>query len=330
MNSKIFAVAIALLLSVFAVRAQAAGNFGETAPDFPPGLFNDGQRYQLSDFDGKVVVLFFYEQDCPTCRGKIPERNEVVKQFQGKPVKFFAVAAGDTLQQAKSYAGGTKLAMPVFADSLSLMEKRYGQTISLQNLYQFRVIGPDGKVSGYRMEAGDIEKALEKVKPKYDPEAYHAKLRPIVEQLEWNQYPAGMKALKGMLKNKDKEVAESAAKLMDAARDQGKAWLSEAEEKKKSEDPVAAYDLYTKTVNAFGTDDPGKKATEAMKDLKKNDAVKKELDARKMYDRLLNVMSIATAKQKGEIAQYAGSIAKKFPQTPTGKKAEELSKEIGG
>src|SRR4029450_8047945 len=103
----------------------------------------------------------------------------------------------DTLQQAKSYAGGTKLAMPVFADSLSLMEKRYGQSISMQHTSQFRVIGPDGKVVGYKMEPEDIDKALEHVELKFKPDDYHAKVRPVVELFEWNQYPAGMKALKG-------------------------------------------------------------------------------------------------------------------------------------
>ena len=117
---RLAALTAAMLLAVPAA-VRAAGNAGEQAADFPPGLFTDGGRYQLSDFAGKVVVLFFYEKDCPSCRGKIPDRNKVVQQFQGKPVVFFAVAAGDTLQQAKSYAGGTRLAMPVFADPLSVM-----------------------------------------------------------------------------------------------------------------------------------------------------------------------------------------------------------------
>src|SRR5688500_5699843 len=82
-----------LLLGASAVRG-GPGDFGEAAPDFPPGVFNDGQRYSLSDFEGKVVVLFFYEKDCPSCRKKIPERNAIVQQYQGKPVRFFAVAAG--------------------------------------------------------------------------------------------------------------------------------------------------------------------------------------------------------------------------------------------
>jgi hypothetical protein len=53
-----------------------------------------------------------------------------------------------------------------------------------------------------------------------------------------------------------------------------------------------------------------------------------ELAARKMYDALAPVMSKATAKQKQEVAAYCQSIAKKYPDTPTGKKAAALAEEI--
>jgi peroxiredoxin len=309
--------------------AHAQGKFGEVAPDFPAGAFNDGNRYQLSDYAGKVVVLFFFEKDCPRCRGTIPDRNAIVKQYQGKPVKFFAVAAGDTLAQAKLYAGGTKLAMPVFADPLSLMERRYGQTISLQNIWQFRVIGPDGKIAGYGMKPEDIDKALAKVELKYNPDDYHAKVRPAVELFEWNQYPAGMKSVKSLLKHKDKEVADSAAKLMEAVKAEADGWMSEAENTSDAE-PVKAYDLYTKVATVFGTTDPlGTKAAGAAKKLKASEAVKKELDARKMYDKVLNAMAMVTPKQKADVGRFAGDIAKKYPDTPTGKKAEALQKELG-
>lgn len=38
------------------------GKVGEEAPDFPPGLFSDGQSYQLSDLKDRVVVLYFFER----------------------------------------------------------------------------------------------------------------------------------------------------------------------------------------------------------------------------------------------------------------------------
>src|SRR3982751_2462046 len=98
--------AMAIVLGLTGL-AHAAGKAGEQAPDFPPGLFIDGRHYSLSDLEGKAVVLFFYEQDCPTCRGLIPKRNEVVEQYRDKPVKFIAVAAGDSMNDARAYVAST-------------------------------------------------------------------------------------------------------------------------------------------------------------------------------------------------------------------------------
>jgi peroxiredoxin len=318
-----------LILSFLACTSAIAKDKGK-APDFPPGQFNDGGQYKISDFEGKVVVLFFYEKDCPRCRGSIPDRNAIVKQYEGKPVVFIGVAAGDTHQQAKAYVGGTKLAMPVFADSHRQMEKRYRQTISLQNIWQFRVIGPDGNVVGMTMEPSDIDRALADVKLKYNPEDYHAKLAPALRLLEWNQYPAGMKSLRGFLKHKDKEVAASAGKVLEAVKAEGEKWMTDAEAAAKGEEPVEAYDLYTKVAATFGTDELGKKAVEALKPLKSNDKVKKELDARKMYERMVNGMAMATPEKKADVAAFAAGIAKKYPDTPTGKRAEELKQELDG
>jgi hypothetical protein len=49
-----------LLLSA-AAPAQAQGNFGQAAPDFPPGPFTDSGSYRLSGLRGKIVVLYFFE-----------------------------------------------------------------------------------------------------------------------------------------------------------------------------------------------------------------------------------------------------------------------------
>src|SRR5688572_27576043 len=277
MNAFVALATAVLVVAIGAGDLRAQGKAGQAAPDFPPGQFNDGQQYRLSDFEGKVVVLFFYEKDCPRCRGSIPERNAIVNQYKGKPVRFFAVAAGDTLQQAKAYAGGNKLAMPVFADPLSMMERRYGQTISLQNIWQFRIIGPDGKISGYKMDPAEIDEALANVQLKYNPDDYHAKLRPAVEQFEWNRYAAGMGTLRGLLKNKDKEVADSAAKLLEAVKAEGTQWLADADAAME-EEPVKAYDLYAKASTAFGPDELGKKGAEGLKKLKTNEKVKAELE----------------------------------------------------
>jgi hypothetical protein len=53
-------VACGLLLSA-AAPALAQGKLGQAAPDFPPGAFTDSGSYRLSDLQGKLVVLYFFE-----------------------------------------------------------------------------------------------------------------------------------------------------------------------------------------------------------------------------------------------------------------------------
>jgi peroxiredoxin len=314
----------ALLL---ALPALAQPKAGDEAPEFPPGAFSDGKDYRLGEFRGKVVVLFFYESECPRCKGSIPERNEVVKAFEGKPVKFLAVGAGDPLGSVVSYGRETKLQMPIFADGLGLMETRYGQKISLNNIWQVRVIGPDGKIVAYEMTKATVEKALEKAAWKYDPKDYDPKLRPALEAFEWDQWAAGMKLLTPLRRSSTKAVAESANKLHDALKAEAEGWKAEAEKLAASE-PVRAYDLYAKVVAHFPTEAFAKGAADAKQKLAADKAVAAELAARKAYAPLAAGVSAAAPSQKAAVLQQAQAFVKKHGGTPTGERVAALVKEL--
>lgn len=298
--------------------------------DFPPGSFNDGQRYSLEDMKGKVVVLFFYEQNCPRCTGEIPNRNKVVDQFAGKPVKFFAIGAGDTLMETKSYVTGNRLKMTSFSDVFGVMQYRYGTgQISLQNIWQFRVIGPKGDVVANSMDPADIERALSGAIWKFKDGGYDQRLMPIIDALEWGQYVPAVRELKKYTKGGNKATQESANKLWDTLKTEAKGWMDEAA-KAVETDPVKAYDTYTKVSAAFVGDDLGKEADAGLKSLAKNQAVTDELAARKMFELFYTASSKAMPQQKPQFIQQAQAIAKKYPETPTGKKAASLATELEG
>ncbi len=318
------AAAAALLVTL---SAGAQPRVGDPAPDFPAGLFSDGNEYKLSDLRGRAVVLFFYESQCPRCRESIPERNAVMKAFEDRPVKFLAVGASDPIGSAIGYNRETGLRMPAFADSLGLMEARYGQKISLQNIYQFRVIGPDGKIVGYDMEKGTIERALAKAAWKYDPKDYDPKLRPALDGFEWGQWAAGMKALAPLRRTGNKAVTESANKLYDVLRTEAEAWKADAEAAVSS-DPVKAYDLHGKLAAHFAGDPVSKGAAEAKQKLASNKAVAAELAARKAYTQFISGLSNAAPNQKALAAQQAATFLKKHANTPTGERVAALSKEL--
>jgi peroxiredoxin len=319
------AAAAALLVTL---SAGAQPRVGDEAPDFPLGLFSDGNDYRLTDLRGRAVVLFFYESQCPRCRESIPERNAVMKAFEDRPVKFLAVGASDPLGAAVGYGRETGLRMPAFADSLGLMEARYGQKISLQNIYQFRVIGPDGKVVGYDMDKGTIERAMATAAWKYDPKDYDPKLKPALDAFEWNQWAAGMKLLTPLRKGTNKAVAESANKLFDVLRAEAEGWKAEAQSAAAG-DPVKAYDLHSKLAAHFPGDPVSKGAPEAKLKLAAHKAVAAELAARKAYAAFAAGLGNAAPNQKALVAQQANAFLKKHAGTPTGDRVAALVQELG-
>jgi peroxiredoxin len=332
MKGLIIAALACLVLGLGSIASAAGtagtGKFGETAPDFPPGAFTDGTQYSIADLKGKVVVLYFGCPVCPRNRGSIPERNKVVEQFKGKPVKFLAITPA-LMAECKAYTTGTKLEMPCFADGLGVMQARYGTQISLQNIWQFRVIGANGSVSSYDMSADAITKALADVKWTYKDDKYDSRLDFIVEGLEWNQTVPAMQALRPYTKLKTK-AGESAKALFEKVKKTvGEPWATEADAAVNDDKPKA-FDLYTKLAACFPDDALGKHATDALKKLKTDKAVMNELAARRMYTQLYGVMSKATPDQKKDVIGFCNSISQRYPESPTGQKAAALGKELEG
>lgn len=330
MNRKLLGCCVApLVLLGLAGSAGGQGKFGEQAPDFPPGAFIDGRTYSVADQQGKLVVLFFFEPKCPRCKGTIPERNAVVKAFKGKPVQFLAIAANVGSAEAAAYQQQTQLAMPVYADNLGIMQKRYGQQISLNNIWQFRVVGPDGKIVGYEMTKEAIDKVLDnaKVEQKYKGQGYDAKLDAIVDAFENGQYAQGFKTLTPFRKSPTKKLADSANELYDAVKKEGEQWKADAEQAAEN-DPVRAYDLYAKLAAVFPGDELGKSSAEPLKKLAANKAVVSELAARKLFTQYTASLAKMTPMQKAQAAKMFKDLAKKYDGTPTADKAGVLAKEL--
>jgi hypothetical protein len=196
----------------------------------------------------------------------------------------------------------------------------------LNNIYQFKVIDPDGKVVALREE--DIAPVAAKATWKYKDKGYNPKLADAIQAFEWNQYALGMRLLRPALKSSNKAVLEDATKLYADIKAEGDQWKADAD-KAVDENPVDAFDLYTRVADVFGKDELGKSVADPLKKLKTAKAVTDELAARQMYDQLSVAMSKVNTTQKGQVAEFCASIAKKYPETPTGKRASGLATELG-
>jgi thiol-disulfide isomerase/thioredoxin len=63
---------------------------GQTAPDIE-GEDLGGQRFKLSDYRGRVVVLVFSGQWCGPCRAMDPQKRRLVERLAGKPFALLEV-----------------------------------------------------------------------------------------------------------------------------------------------------------------------------------------------------------------------------------------------
>ncbi len=89
-------------LPVTDVPYQTTSLLDQPAPDFElTGL--GGQRYRLSDYQGKIVFVNFWATWCPPCREELPAFMEFGEDPASEGAVILAVNAGETSEQITQY-----------------------------------------------------------------------------------------------------------------------------------------------------------------------------------------------------------------------------------
>ena len=78
---------------------------GTVAPDFTT-IDDEGKTVSLSDYKGKVVVLYFYpKDDTPGCTKEAQSFRDNYQQYQDKEMVVFGVSMGAIRSFLKSLLG---------------------------------------------------------------------------------------------------------------------------------------------------------------------------------------------------------------------------------
>lgn len=89
---------------------------GNTAPDFTlTGL--DGQKYQLSDFSGKVVILNFWGTFCPPCVREMPALQQQYEYWKSRDVEVFGVNLNEGHVTVQSFIKQYNITFPILMDN---------------------------------------------------------------------------------------------------------------------------------------------------------------------------------------------------------------------
>ena len=101
-------IAITALMVIDALQASPLGPGGEAsgekAPDF---TLKDiyGNRFSLSDFRGKVVILDFFATYCEPCKTEVEELRRLKSRFGAQVVIIsISVYPGDTDEELRAFA----------------------------------------------------------------------------------------------------------------------------------------------------------------------------------------------------------------------------------
>ena len=138
---------------------------GAAAPDWRLKTV-EGEIVALSELRGKVVVLDFWANWCGPCRKLEPLFDQLVREYQNKPVKFFTLSIWpDRDFNPQAYLKEHKM-----ASTFLMGDDRVADEYGIWGVPTYCVIDPAGRVSYYHVLLA------------VDPEPLGTQLREAIEK----------------------------------------------------------------------------------------------------------------------------------------------------
>jgi thiol-disulfide isomerase/thioredoxin len=316
--------AIWLLAAIALATARGQDASTELLPS-DPSMWLNSPPLTTTALKGKGVVLWFFEETCPTCRGKWPRMYELAKKYEGQPVVFIAVNSGTSPAEVQQYAREVKLSWPIIVDPTRQFEKLWlDQEISLQNIHQCELILPTGQKDLGRWDDldGSVKQALEGAAWKIDPKTIPAAFMPTWQAVELGNYQAAASLLKKGMATKNVEVKEAATRVNTFVQEQIRSAIEAAGKAREAGDAWKAYQLYTGVSRTFAGYELPAEVAAAQKELASDAKVKQQLEAAKLLDGVKKTLAAArTDAARKRVVTRLEQLASQHPGTDAAQEA---------
>lgn len=175
----------------------------------------------LDALEGKGLVLYYFEEQCPSCEKRWPQLLSIAEQHSDEPVVFVAVNSGNTSSQIAGYLKRNKIDWPVIVDpDRSFEQSSLGKTISLQNIYQTCVLTAKGEWHG--ADSNDLgtaaRAAAEGGEWIVDPAGMPEGLRQAWQEIEIGNYPKAARAIMRAGREGDAATKQAAKQLFEVVK----------------------------------------------------------------------------------------------------------------
>lgn len=148
---------------------------GTAAPDWRLKTV-EGKTVALSELRGQAVVLDFWAEWCGPCRKLEPLFDQLVREYQSKPVRFFTVS----IRPGQDFNPQTYLKEHKMASTFLLGDKAIDDGYGIWGLPTYFVIDPAGKIF------------FQHVLLSVDPDALGNRLRQAIDRALPNEPGAGL------------------------------------------------------------------------------------------------------------------------------------------
>jgi len=121
------------------------------APDFSLPQLN-GEKLNLSDYRGKVVLLDFWAIWCDPCRDEVPHFVELQNKYRDQGFQMIGVSMDDSPEPVREFYPQFKMNYPVVMGNAKTGEL-YGGVLGLPIAF---LVGRDGRIYSKHTGAIDI------------------------------------------------------------------------------------------------------------------------------------------------------------------------------
>jgi len=133
----------------------------DKAPNFV-GYLPDGDSIQLSDFEGKIVLLDFWGSWCGPCRRDNPNLVELHQKYQEKGFEIVSVGIESRKRSWLAAIQNDNLYWKYHVSDLKQFDDHVAELYGVRKIPTTFLINQKGEIEGVDWSKGDIKNYLDK------------------------------------------------------------------------------------------------------------------------------------------------------------------------
>lgn len=315
--------------------AKAAADADNKLSNLPtsPDQWINSAPLPLDSLVGKGIVFYYFEEQCPKCEGRWPDILEVAERHRDEPVVFIAVNSGNSPEQLRSYLKRNKIDWPVIVDTnRSFEESSLGMEISLQNIYQTRMITAGGEWKrGNPNELDDAATtASEGGNWSIDPTSLPEELRAAWRDIEIGNYAHAARSIMRAGREGDAATKAGAKQLFDVVQGSMNTDLAAIGQQLKRNENWPAYQALESFLAKYKGYPMHPAVAEKHEQVSQMEEVRNENRAAKKLASAIRTGSRNTASSVKKAVEMLEELIDDYPDTEAAVEAKKLLEQVNG